>query len=100
MGTLLSQIKKSLFIQAKCKDLVKGNFYADINDLNNLKKKISKTKPNILFHLAAQPLVSQSFVDPLETLKTNILATANVLNTIRKIPSLKSVVIITTDKVS
>ncbi len=98
-GYSLKPNKKSLFIQAKCKDFLKGNFYADINDYNNLKKKISKTKPNILFHLAAQPLVSQSFVNPLETLKTNILGTANLLNIIRKIPSLKSVVIITTDKV-
>ncbi len=98
-GYSLKPNKKSLFNQAKCKNFLEANFYGDINDYDNLKKKLLKTKPSILFHLAAQPLVSQSFKDPLETFQTNIIGTANVLNAIRDIPSLKSIVIITTDKV-
>ena len=47
-GYSIKPNKKSLFIQAKCKDLVKGNFYADINDLNNLKKKFQKQ--NLTFY--------------------------------------------------
>ena len=98
-GYSLKPNKKSLFNQANCKYFLKENFYGNINDFNNLKKKLKKTKPNILFHLAAQPLVSKSFNDPLETFQTNIIGTANVLNATRDIPSLKSIVIITTDKV-
>ena len=52
-----------------------------------------------MFHLAAQPLVSQSFLDPMNTFKTNIMGTVNILNSIQDIKSIKSVVIITTDKV-
>lgn len=98
-GYSLKPNRKSLFNQANCKFFLRENFYGNINDFHNLKNKLKKTKPNILFHLAAQPLVSQSFNDPLETFQTNIIGTANVLNAIREIPSIKSVVIITTDKV-
>lgn len=98
-GYSLMPNKKSLFNQAKCKNFLKANFYGDISDYGNLKKKLLITKPNILFHLAAQPLVIKSFNDPLETFQTNIIGTANILNAIRDIPSLKSIVIITTDKV-
>lgn len=98
-GYSLKPNKKSLFNQANCKKILKKNFYGNINDLNNLKKKLIKTKPSILFHLAAQPLVSRSFEDPLETFQTNIIGTANVLDSIQNVSSIKSVVIITTDKV-
>ena len=90
---------KSLFNLAKCKRFIKSNFYGNVNYPMALEDKIIKSKPDILFHLAAQPLVSQSFTDPLETLHTNIIGTANVLNAARKVSSLKSIVIITTDKV-
>tara|TARA_B100001057_G_scaffold239402_1_gene239654 strand:+ start:5938 stop:7011 length:1074 start_codon:yes stop_codon:yes gene_type:complete len=98
-GYSLKPNKKSLFNEANCKNILKKNFYGDINNLNNLRKKLKATKPNILFHLAAQPLVSKSFDDPLQTFQTNIIGTANVLDSIKSAPSIKSVVIITTDKV-
>ncbi len=98
-GYSLKPKKKSLFNQANCKYFFKKNFYGNIIDFDNLKKKLLITKPNILFHLAAQPLVGQSFDNPLETFQTNIIGTANVLNAVRDVPSLKSIVIITTDKV-
>ena len=98
-GYSLKPNKKSLFNQAKCKNFIKKNFYNDINDLKTLENKIIKCKPNILFHLAAQPLVGESYINPLNTFKTNILGTANILNAARKVSSLKSIVIITTDKV-
>lgn len=71
----------------------------DIRDISNLKKAIKQAEPQVVFHLAAQALVRQSYRDPLETISTNIMGTANVLNAIREIPSVKSVVLITTDKV-
>ena len=98
-GYSLKPKKISLFNQANCKEFIKKNYYENIDDVKKLEKRINDVKPDILFHLAAQPLVSQSFIDPLETFNTNIIGTINVLNSVRKNKSLKSVVIITTDKV-
>ena len=98
-GYSLKPEKTSLFNQANCKKFIKKNIFANIKNSKLLQKQIIKTRPHILFHFAAQPLVSKSFIEPLETLNTNIIGTSNVLNGIRKINSLKSVVIITTDKV-
>tara|TARA_B100000989_G_scaffold298937_1_gene291202 strand:- start:3908 stop:4975 length:1068 start_codon:yes stop_codon:yes gene_type:complete len=98
-GYSLKPKKSSLFNQADCKSFLKKNIYADINNFNLLKKELKKINPQILFHLAAQPLVSDSFKNPIGTLKTNIIGTSNILDIIKNIKSLKSVVIITTDKV-
>ena len=98
-GYSLKPKKISLFNQANCKEFIKKNYYENINDVKKLEKRINDVKPDILFHLAAQPLVSQSFINPLETFNTNIIGTLNILNSVRKNRFLKSVVIITTDKV-
>ena len=98
-GYSLPPKKKSLFNQANCKKFLKKNIYANIQSYNFLKKKIFETKPEIIFHLAAQPLVSKSFKDPRETFNTNIIGTTNILNLVKHQKSIKSVVIITTDKV-
>ena len=98
-GYSLPPKKKSLFNQANCKKFLKENIYANILNYNFLKNKIIKTKPDIIFHLAAQPLVSKSFENPLETFNTNIIGTTNILNLVKDQKSIKSVVIITTDKV-
>ena len=71
----------------------------DINDYTGLLEIMHNVQPEIVFHLAAQPLVLQSFKDPLYTLNTNILGTANVLEACRHTGSVKAVIIITTDKV-
>ena len=98
-GYSLSPKKKSLFNQANCKKFLKKNIYANIQNYNFLKNQILKIRPEFIFHLAAQPLVSKSFENPLETFNTNIIGTANILNLVRNQKSIKSVVIITTDKV-
>ncbi len=91
--------KKSLFNKSKIyKNLVSNN-YLDINNITKLKKILKQTRPEIIFHLAAQPLVLDSYKKPLETFSTNIIGTLNLLESIRTIKSIKSVVIITTDKV-
>lgn len=71
----------------------------DIRDLSVVQMAIERHAPAVIFHLAAQPLVSRSFVDPLETFSTNAIGTANVLEAARLVPSVKAVVCITTDKV-
>ena len=98
-GYSLKPNKNSLFMSAKCYEFLKKNIYADINNYNLLEKSIKKCSPDIIFHLAAQPLVSVSFNDPIYTLKTNAIGTANLLYTIRKNKKIKSVVVVTTDKV-
>ena len=74
-----------------------NNVFADILDFKTLKKLV-KFKPEIIFHLAAQSLVSESFRSPVKTVQTNINGTLNILEISKKIKSLKSLVIITSDK--
>jgi len=76
-----------------------SNHFTDIRDFKKVKEIFVKEKPEIVFHLAAQPLVRDSYDDPLYTFETNILGTANVLQTIKEVGGVKSAVIITTDKV-
>ena len=98
-GYSLKPKKNSLFNKSMILQKLKSNTYGDINNLTNLKKKIRDCKPEIIFHLAAQPLVIESYKDPIKTLNTNIIGTANLLESIRNIKSIKSVIIVTTDKV-
>lgn len=71
----------------------------DIRDLNSIEKLIKDFEPEIVFHLAAQSLVRRSYREPVETYATNVLGTVNLLEAVRKTKSVKSVVVITTDKV-
>ncbi|MCO4782088.1 MAG: CDP-glucose 4,6-dehydratase [Candidatus Cloacimonetes bacterium] len=70
----------------------------DINDANLLDQTIKDIQPTIIFHLAAQALVRKSYTNPLETLQTNIMGTANLLNSCRDLQSLEAVVVVTSDK--
>ncbi|MCR4323983.1 MAG: CDP-glucose 4,6-dehydratase [Nanoarchaeota archaeon] len=70
----------------------------DVTDFHNLKGTFEKHAPEIVFHLAAQPLVRKSFDEPVDTLKTNIIGSTNVLECIRLTDSVKGGVIITSDK--
>lgn len=98
-GYSLAPKKNSLFNKSKIKKFISANNYGDINKIEKLKKFIKKTKPEIVFHLAAQPLVIESYKNPLKTFTTNIMGTANLMEVIKETKSVKSVVIITTDKV-
>lgn len=70
----------------------------DIRDLKKLNDIFDNEKPEIVFHLAAQPLVLDSYLNPAETFEINVQGTVNVLEAIRKSETVKSAVIITTDK--
>ncbi len=72
---------------------------ADISDFASLHAFFQNSKPEIVFHLAAQPLVRDSYLDPVKTYQTNIMGTVNILECIRHCDSVKSVVNVTTDKV-
>lgn len=71
----------------------------DIRDFNSLHKAIDKSNPEIIFHLAAQPLVIESYKSPLSTIETNINGTSNILEVFRQSSSAKILIVITTDKV-
>ncbi len=79
-------------------DLEMKSEIADIRDLERLTAAVSDFKPEIIFHLAAQPLVRKSYEQPVETYSTNIMGTVNVLEACRRIDSVKAVVIVTSDK--
>lgn len=88
----------NLFTLAKVSQITSSHFM-DIRDECSLSSVIKKVQPEIVFHFAAQSLVRPAYKDPLGTFETNIMGTANVLNTLREIESVKAVVAVTTDKV-
>lgn len=71
----------------------------DIRDLENLKKVFEETQPEIVIHMAAQPIVRDSYKDPVYTYDVNVMGTVNILECIRQSTSVKSFVNVTTDKV-
>ena len=71
---------------------------ADVTNPDSIEAALVKTKPEIVFHMAAQPLVRQSYIDPYNTYLTNVMGTVNVLQSLRAINSVRSFVNITTDK--
>jgi CDP-glucose 4,6-dehydratase len=72
---------------------------ADIRDKNVLKRQMSKFEPEIVFHLAAQPLVMEGYHSPVYTYETNVMGTVNILEAVSSCKSVKAVVNVTTDKV-
>ncbi len=77
-----------------CVDSVIG----DINDAARLRGAVQAAEPEIVFHLAAQPLVRQSYAEPVETFATNVMGTVNLLEAVRQVESVRAVVVVTTDK--
>ncbi len=70
----------------------------DIRDFEKLKQSLNEVKPDIIFHLAAQALVRDSYESPLETLEINVNGTANLLEAIRQLDLETNIVVITSDK--
>jgi CDP-glucose 4,6-dehydratase len=89
--------KPSMFEVLKLGDLVDGK-HIDITNFSALRDAVSEFQPEIVLHLAALSLVRPSYNDPLSTLNTNIMGTANVLEACRLTPSVRSVVVVTSDK--
>jgi CDP-glucose 4,6-dehydratase len=72
---------------------------SDLADLAALKSAIKEARPEVIFHLAAQPLVRESYRNPLTTLASNVMGTAHVLEAVRSTDFVRAIVLITTDKV-
>ena len=81
-------------------DVAKGmtSIIGDIRDLEKLQGVLAEHQPEIVIHMAAQPLVRSSYVNPVETYSTNIMGTVNMLEAVRHCSSVKAVINITTDK--
>ena len=75
------------------------NIIGDIRDLEYLRKAVCEFKPDILIHMAAQPIVRESYKDPVYTYETNVMGTVNVLESVRVCKSIRSFLNVTTDKV-
>ncbi len=90
--------KPSLFEQTGT-DQQMLSIIGDIRDREKLIQAVQTTNPDIIFHLAAQPIVRASYKNPVETYETNVIGTVNILEAVRMTPSVNSFVNITTDKV-
>ena len=91
-------LEPSFYVSTKLALLFKTNTIADIRDKKALKKIIDEVKPDIVFHMAAQPLVRYSYEHPIETYEVNIMGTLNLLEILRYSTSIKSFINVTSDK--
>jgi CDP-glucose 4,6-dehydratase len=89
---------KGNFVLAKLESKM-DSYYQDIRDFQEVKNIFKKVQPDIVFHLAAQPLVLKSYSNPHETFETNVQGTVNILEAVRTTETVKELVLITTDKV-
>jgi len=71
---------------------------SDVRDLDKLAKAMSDCQPEVVIHMAAQPLVRESYKNPVETYSTNVMGTVNLFEAVRKTASVRAVVNVTTDK--
>jgi len=88
----------NLYEIAKVADLISSDSRIDIRNYESVLGLFEEVKPEVVFHLAAQSLVNYSYLHPIETITTNVLGTANILEASRATKSVKVAVVITTDK--
>ena len=95
--TLEPPTNPSLYEEAKLKNIVDNNII-NIKDADKVSALITKIQPDFIFHLAAQPLVKYSYLEPRETWQTNLMGTVNVLDSLRLLKKKCIGIIITSDK--
>lgn len=88
----------SLFREAGVEAVLASHTVGDIRDLSAVERSLSAAAPEIVFHMAAQPLVRLSYVQPLETFAANVMGTAHVLEAVRRVSDVRAFVSVTTDK--
>jgi CDP-glucose 4,6-dehydratase len=97
-GYALPPSDPCLFELSKISESI-NSVFADTRDIGQLKKSISATNPEIVIHMAAQPLVRDSYKNPVYTYETNVMGTVNILEAARECKNIKSFLNVTTDKV-
>lgn len=88
----------NLFQLANIEDDLLSSVTGDIRDLSLLQMALDKVSPEIVIHMAAQPIVRYSYENPIETYQTNVMGTAHLLEAVRHVKGVKSVIIVTSDK--
>ena len=87
----------SLFELARLEEDVR-TVRADVRDADAVRRALAEARPEVVLHLAAQPLVRRSFAEPRETFEVNVMGTVNVLDAVRLVPGVRAVVNVTSDK--
>ncbi len=98
-GVSLDPPRNSLFSQAKLSDVFQNDLRIDIRKAAELADAVKKINPDVIIHLAAQPLVRESYKDPIGTFEINVLGTLNLLEATRSLTNLCATLVVTTDKV-
>ena len=88
----------SLFVEAQVADRLASHRECDVRDADGLRQALRETRPEIVFHLAAQTLVRRSYAQPAETFATNVMGAVNLLQAVRDCETVRVVVMITSDK--
>lgn len=89
--------QNGIFVSSKIGDEMHDH-RGDVRDAQQLNEYLQKIQPDVVFHLAAQPLVIEGYKTPVETFDINIMGTVNLLDAVRQVPTIQAVVVITTDK--
>ena len=96
--SLAPETHPNLFTLAEVESALAGHTLGDIRDADALRAAMTAARPDVVFHLAAQPLVRASYNDPVGTYATNVMGTVNVLEAARGCTNLSAIVVATTDK--
>ena len=88
----------TLYENARVDSACEREHFADLRDAAALREALAAARPEVVFHLAAQPLVRASYADPLATFETNVMGTANLLEAVRRAGGVRAVVVVTSDK--
>lgn len=99
VGFSLDPVKNALYEKIGLRDLLAADLRVDIREAKQTNEAIRELAPDVVFHLAAQPLVLESYANPRATFETNVIGTLNVLEGVSNCSAVKASVIITTDKV-
>lgn len=98
-GISLDPQSKSLFSMARLHEIYNFDLRVDLRDLVKLKSALKIIEPDVVIHLAAQPLVGKSYLEPLDTFESNVMGTINILEAAKLLPEIKCMLVITSDKV-
>ncbi|WP_420799857.1 CDP-glucose 4,6-dehydratase [Paenibacillus paridis] len=88
----------SLFELGNMEEVLEESLFGDVTDLELLKNSLQKNKPEIIIHMAAQPLVRESYEDPVQTYTTNVMGTVNIMEAARTCSTVRVILNVTTDK--
>lgn len=98
-GLALPAPRQSLYSLVDMESLLGGQIYLDLRNKEGIEEFTLKIKPDFVIHFAAQALVGNSYINPRQTIETNVMGTFNLLEGIKKVDSIKAILIATTDKV-